>query len=181
VLKIFLRSPSVTQTEALSTLIASFGYEVTDTSDASVALWSLDAPPFAPPLPHLPTLALVTFTDEKLLIELLNLGYRGYHLPDKPSSQLKRAIHSVYEGEVWAERRIMSRALTPNAVPNLTVRQAQIAELIKLGLTNKQIAARLGIAEKTVKAHVSAILEKFGAKSRLSLLVAASSKQLDGP
>jgi DNA-binding NarL/FixJ family response regulator len=172
-LRVWLSSSSLIHTEALSSLITSFGYEVTNLSDASpqVAVWSLDTQPFPKPLPSLPTLAIVTFTEDAKLVELLELGYRGYHLPDKPSAQLKRAIYTVYEGEVWAERRIVAQALTPTLAPILTPRQDQVMSLLKLGQSNKQIAAQLGVAEKTVKAHVSAILEKFGAKNRVSLLL----------
>lgn len=175
-LKVLLNSSSLIHTEALSSLITSFGYKVTNSSSASpqVAVWSLTHPPFPKPRPSLPTLAIVTFTDDDNLLELLSLGYRGYHLPDKPSAQLKQAIQAIYEGEVWAERRIVAQALTPAVTPNLTPRQAEVMNLLKLGHSNKRIAAELSVAEKTVKAHVSAILEKFGAKNRVGLLVSAA-------
>lgn len=180
-LKVSIHSRSIIYVEALSKLVTSFGYEVTDSSDASVAVWSLDTPPFPAPPPSLPTLALVMFSEDEKLIELMSLGYRGYHLPDRPSDQLKRAIQSIYEGEVWASRRIVAHAPTLTRGPNLTPRQSEVIGLIRLGRTNKQIAAQLGIAEKTVKAHVSAVLEKFGVKNRMSLLVCASLNPLDRP
>lgn len=79
-------------------------------------------------------------------------------------------MRSLLTGEVWAERHIVAQALTPLNTPQLTPKEAQVMSLLNLKLSNKEIAHRLGNSEATIKSHVSAILDKFGAKNRLDLL-----------
>ncbi len=66
---------------------------------------------------------------------------------------------------------MIAKALTPLDRPKLTPKETQVMSLLRMGLSNKQIAQRLDISEKTVKSHVSAILDKYGAKNRTDLLI----------
>lgn len=180
-LKVSVHSASRVVAEALAKLIAEIGYVVVNGSDAppDVAVWSVHTRPFPKPPPSCPALAVVTFTEDDELAELLSLGYRGYHLPDSSPHHLKEAIHAVHAGEVWAARRIVVHAFNLPA-PNLTPRQSEVIQLIRSGYSNKRIAAQLSMSEKTVKAHVSAVLEKFGVKNRMELVLKDLSPRTNG-
>lgn len=174
---IWIYSPNTIVSEALGKYISSLGFKAQLEPDpvADIAVWNLcgQHSPFLPP-PPMPTLALLCFSRTEELTELLRLGYRGYHRPDAPPEDLPKALRALLAGEVWAERHIVAQALTPLSTPQLTPKEAQVMSLLNLGLSNKQIAHRLGNSETTVKSHVSAILEKFGAKNRVDLLLQRS-------
>jgi len=99
--------------------------------------------------------------------------------------QFLTAIDKVRAGEIWLPRAWMSRILRRNhgsdrqitnsglhsRLDDLSVREAEIAQYISRGLSNKQIAAELEISENTVRAHVSNIFKKLHIKRRIDLIV----------
>jgi DNA-binding NarL/FixJ family response regulator len=109
----------------------------------------------------------------------LQHGALGVVLKDRPAEVLMRAIRAVLAGEVWLERSMVSsffrrerpvpveRPVTPE---RLTPREAQIVELVSLGLPNKQIAERLSIAENTVRHHLTSIFDKLAVENRVQLM-----------
>lgn len=173
---IWVYAPNTVVSEAIAGYIRNLGFRAQLEPDppADVAVWNLcgQHSPFLPP-PPMPTLALLCFSHTEELTELLRLGYRGYHRPDAPPEDLPKALRALLAGEVWAERHVIAHALTPPSThaPKLTPKETQVMSLLSLGLSNKQIAYRLGNSETTVKSHVSAILEKLGAKNRVDLLL----------
>jgi two-component system, NarL family, nitrate/nitrite response regulator NarL len=70
----------------------------------------------------------------------------------------------------YIARRLAENNIRTNAALQLSVREREVFGLILQGLTNKEIAAQLGISESTAKFHVSAILKKCGARSRLDVV-----------
>jgi two-component system NarL family response regulator len=118
-------------------------------------------------------------------VELFKAGVRGYCRIDIDPELLKRVVVAVQLGELWIRRSLMARlldelgvrvpaeALEKRAVVGrlvrLTVREQQIAALVGGGGTNKQIARRLAISERTVKAHLTEIFRKLGITDRLKL------------
>lgn len=176
-LRVLVHSPSRTLSRALVLLLESLGFQGQEGAEPApeVAVWNVCAQSIVPP-PPVPTLAVITFGDERDLLELLSLGYRGYLSPEEAPAKLAEAIRAVHAGDVWAERRILARAVVaPRAQAHLSLREAQVMNLLSLGHSNKQIAAQLGLAEGTVKAHVSALLEKHGAKNRVELALKKTS------
>ena len=102
---------------------------------------------------------------------MLNTGYRGYLSGEESAEDLGNAVHAVLGGEIWAERSILSLFVRSQGAPTLTAREHQVLSLVVEGLSNKAVAQRLKLSEKTVKVYVSKVLDKLGAKSRTELIV----------
>jgi two-component system, NarL family, response regulator LiaR len=94
----------------------------------------------------------------------------GYLLKDTEAAELRRAIKAAAEGSVHlapeAAARLMCEVRSPESPEALTGRETEVLQLLAWGRSNKQIASRLYVSEKTVKAHVSSILMKLGVQSR---------------
>ena len=110
---------------------------------------------------------------------LLPLGIRGYGNLYMHDDHLKQALDVIASGNVWLYPEFMfalirsATATAPSThselLEKLTERERDTALLVKEGRSNKEIAARLGITERTVKQHISHIFEKLGVGDRLSL------------
>jgi len=93
---------------------------------------------------------------------------------------LRQAIGRVLQGEVWTppdvdltREREDETTATIARLATLTPQQVRVLMMLSGGLLNKQIAYELGVSEATVKAHVSAILQKLGVESRTQAVIAA--------
>jgi DNA-binding NarL/FixJ family response regulator len=118
-------------------------------------------------------------------IELLKQGARGYFDNHLPPDKLHFAMHAILNGEVWVERYVISSLideLTHVAIPEISQKQQQslaslspkeieVAMLVSHGSTNKMIAHKMAITERTVKAHLTAIFQKLTIFDRLSLAI----------
>ncbi len=103
----------------------------------------------------------------------LNAGALGYLTKDADAALLIQAIQSVHHGRRFLPPNV-ARLFADHPDPDpLTAREQQIVSLIALGLGNKEIGNRLGIAEKTVRVHMTHILDKMGATDRTQLLILA--------
>jgi DNA-binding NarL/FixJ family response regulator len=98
---------------------------------------------------------------------------------------MRGAISRVFEGGVWTPPEVDlgagSDAETADLLTrltSLTPQQVRVLMMLSEGLLNKQIAYELGVSEATVKAHVSAILQKLGVESRTQAVIAASKIEL---
>ena len=167
---VWVSSESNILTEALVQFVSRLGFEAhtEQTSQVEVALLHLGkpAPPFPAP-PALPTLALTS--SQVNATKLLQHGYRGHLDMGASAETLKRALNAVHNGEIWANRETLTRLLEDLTHPELTRRETEVLALVAQGLSNRTIAARLGIAERTVKTHVANLFEKFRVKSRVQL------------
>ena len=100
---------------------------------------------------------------------------------DSKTEQLTQAIRTISKDEIWAQRRIVTKALArilyleegkPKPLQlNLTKREEQIVSLVMQGYSNKRIANKLSLSEKTVKNHLGVIFKKLGISSRLQLAI----------
>jgi DNA-binding NarL/FixJ family response regulator len=120
-------------------------------------------------------IALTSFLDDEKVLPAVRAGAAGYLLKDVEPEQLVRAIRTVHGGEALlhpAATATVMRELADHAEPayeadlGLTGREREVLALVARGLPNKLIARELGIAEKTVKTHVSSILAKLGVTDR---------------
>jgi len=124
-------------------------------------------------------LVLTTFDDDERIFDALKAGAAGYLLKDTPSEQLAEAIDTVHRGEsylqpsiaskVVAEFSRLSRAARPRReqlVEPLSLREEEVLRWLSQGMSNKEIASQLNLAEGTVKNHVSNILGKMGVQDR---------------
>jgi two-component system, NarL family, response regulator LiaR len=117
-------------------------------------------------------IVLTSFGDEDKLFAALRAGAAGYLLKDVEPSDLVRAIRSAHAGQSPLSPAIATRVVEEvahggSAAPGeLTPRELDVLTLIARGRSNKVIARELGVAEKTVKTHVSHILGKLGLTDR---------------
>ncbi len=122
-------------------------------------------------------------TDERILAAL-RAGAQGYLLKGAPREELFRAVRTVASGGSLLTPVVASRLLRhvaePEAapVPALTDRERETLLLLGRGLQNKEIAARLGIRERTAKFHVAALMRKLGAGNRTEVVTLATQRGL---
>jgi two-component system nitrate/nitrite response regulator NarL len=136
-----------------------------------------------------PRTKIVLFTktpDETEAIIALQAGAKGYCDQDMTASLLKRAVDRVQSGEIWVGRTLVPRLLEEltsltelqqrdssgkpkSRLERLSQRELEVAHLIGGGANNKEIATRLNISSRTVKAHVTTIFRKLGFSDRLRL------------
>jgi two-component system, NarL family, response regulator LiaR len=121
-------------------------------------------------MPDVEVVALTSVLEDASVTGAVRAGAIGYLLKDTNVEELHRAVRGAAEGRVYlaseAAARLMREVRAPENPEALTDREAEILMLLARGKANKQIASSLYISEKTVKAHVSAILMKLGVQSR---------------
>lgn len=117
--------------------------------------------------------ALTSFGEEARVHAALEAGATGYLLKDAEADEVASAIRAAHRGELQLDpaiaRRLMQqlRATPPdNPAAKMTVRELEVLRVIGAGRANKEIAAELGISERTARTHVSNILGKLGLHSR---------------
>jgi len=143
------------------------------------ALQSLSAQGALPP-----TIILTTFDDDQLVLAGLKAGARGYLLKDVSLDQLVGAIETVAKGGSLVQPAVTQRLLSGlermqndftslDRPDPLTERETEILRLMAGGYSNKEIANSLGVAEGTVKNHVSNILSKLGVRDRTRAVLKA--------
>ena len=104
---------------------------------------------------------LTTFSDREKILAALDAGAIGYLLKDAEPEQIVNGVRAAAREESPLDPRAARAVLTARSAPaahGLTDRERDVLILLVSGLSNKQIARRLGIAEKTVKAHLSNII-----------------------
>jgi DNA-binding NarL/FixJ family response regulator len=129
--------------------------------------------------PQAKVIILTTFDDDEYVFEGLRAGALGYLLKDVSGRDLAQAIRTVVAGGALIEPSVARKVLgefarlVPPARPvtavlpdPLTEREQQVLRLLSQGLTNKEIALRLSLAEGTVKNNVTVILQKLGVHDR---------------
>lgn len=122
---------------------------------------------------------LVLASEPRRAREALAAGARGAISRHASGLGLARALDAVLEGLVVLDEDFAEEALRPapralGAVEELTPREMEVLEFLALGLSNRQIADRLGVSFHTVKFHVNSILGKLGAESRTQVVALAA-------
>ncbi len=117
--------------------------------------------------PETKILVFSGYMSDELIVQCLQAGAKGYLAKTAKTSDLVSAIKVVNSGGVWAEQRMMAKALEKN--PTVTKRELDIIRLVSEGLRNKEIADKLGISEKTVKAHMHSVFKKLHVEHRLQV------------
>jgi NarL family two-component system response regulator LiaR len=129
-------------------------------------------------VPEARVLVLTSFTDDAQIFAAMEAGAAGYLLKDIEPEALAAAVREVAAGNPVLHPRVATRLMRRSAAPvaglaELTARERDVLRLIVEGLANKEIAGRLGIGEKTVKTHVSRVLDKLHAADRTQAAVMA--------
>jgi len=129
--------------------------------------------------------------DETVIIKALVAGAKGYLSKTTGLRELCRAVEAVHRGELWVERRLMSRLLDDHVSSHstkkngyeapkeiLTPREHEVLRCLSTGSSNKEIAGELYISEKTVKSHLNSIFRKFNVTKRLQAILYAVNRGL---
>lgn len=133
-------------------------------------------------MPDLRCLMLTSFTSDEAMLDAILAGASGYVVKDIKGMELARAIKEVGAGRSLLDNRaaaaLMSKlrgaARHTDPLSGLTDQEKVLLNLLGEGLTNKQIAARMFLAEKTVKNYVSRLLAKLGMERRTQAAVFVS-------
>ena len=131
-----------------------------------------------------PTIILTTFDDDELLLAGIQAGAKGFLLKDVALAELVSAVKTVSEGGSVVKPAVTQRLLkglenlhtefySLDRPDPLTERETEILRLMAGGYSNKEIANSLGVAEGTVKNHVSNILSKMGVRDRTRAVLKA--------
>lgn len=133
-------------------------------------------------------LMLTSYSDDEALFEAIMAGASGYVLKQIRGSELLDAVKRVAAGESLLDPAITERVLNRLRAPDeederlarLTPQERRILHHIADGLTNRQIAAEMHLAEKTIKNYVSNLLSKLGMERRTEAAVFATKLELTG-
>jgi DNA-binding NarL/FixJ family response regulator len=134
-------------------------------------------------------LAVAERFDQRCAFSLLRLGVKGLLSFDEAPAHLVRAVQEILQGGIWVSRSLLSRfidstvrSLNPRNPRLLSLgealsrREHQVCGLLMENLSNREIASRLQVSERTAKFHVSNLLAKYGLKRRADLVVLSYSQ-----
>lgn len=132
--------------------------------------------------PSIQALILTSFEDDEALFAAIMAGAAGYILKQIRGTDLVDAVRRVAAGQSLLDPAVTQRVLErirrgpdqPDELRSLTEQERRILALVAEGLTNREIAARMFLAEKTVKNYVSSLLAKLGLERRTQAAVLAS-------
>jgi DNA-binding NarL/FixJ family response regulator len=114
---------------------------------------------------------LTSFADRARVMDALSAGAVGYLLKDSEPGEVLAAVRAAAQGHAPLDARVAG-ALLPHREPapgtDLSAREREVLLLVAEGLANKQIATRLGIAERTVKVHLGNVFRRIGVTDRTS-------------
>jgi DNA-binding NarL/FixJ family response regulator len=130
--------------------------------------------------PSLPIVVVSANDDPAVIRRCMEFGASGFIPKTLGVEALRAAIARVLQGEVWTPPDVdltrntdVETAAMIARLSTLTPQQVRVLMMLSGGLLNKQIAYELGVSEATIKAHVSAILQKLGVESRTQAVIAA--------
>jgi DNA-binding NarL/FixJ family response regulator len=128
-------------------------------------------------VPNARVLILTALRDPGRDEAALRAGARGFVHKDASAALVLRAVRAVAAGELWFEPAVLRSSASarrpPSPFSTLTDREREIVALVGEGLRNEEIARRIGITEKTVRNHLTAVFDKVGVSGRLELVVFA--------
>jgi NarL family two-component system response regulator LiaR len=136
--------------------------------------------------PSTEVIALTSFADDEKVFTAIRSGATGYLLKDVQPNDLVKAVLAADRGEVQLHpevaKLLMHEVVAPtkevDSLDELTEREREVLGLLGLGMSNKEIAYKISVSEKTVKAHVSSILNKLNLPGRTHAALYASKRGL---
>ena len=142
--------------------------------------------------PQSAVIILTTFNEDDLMLRGLKAGARGFLLKDTDRASLLNAVRAAARGQTVLPPQVLARVLAhTEAAPlpafstvensDLTERETEVLNAAARGERSKEIALRLGITERTVKAHLASIYHKFGVDSRAAAVAEAARRGLLPP
>lgn len=130
-------------------------------------------------LPAARAIVLTSFDDDDALAAALDAGAAAYLLKSVRGAEITDVIRAVAAGRVLLDERTVTRRKAGHDDPteNLTPSELKVIELIGEGLSNREIAERLGVVEKTVKNHITSLLAKMGLQRRTQVAAWVASRK----
>lgn len=129
--------------------------------------------------PQIPVVVVSASEDPSTIRRALEFGASGYVPKSLPVEKIRTAVRQILDGGVWSPPDIPLEGTTDpetrdlaSRLSSLTPQQVRVLMMLGEGLLNKQIAYKLNVSEATIKAHVSAILQKLGVDSRTQAVIA---------
>lgn len=118
--------------------------------------------------PEILPIVLTSFDDDEALAESLEAGAHAYVLKTVRGAEITDVIKAVATGRILLDERTITRRRADHDDPtaDLTPSERKVLELIGDGLSNREIGEKLGVAEKTVKNHITSLLSKMGLQRR---------------
>ncbi|MGD0751949.1 MAG: response regulator transcription factor [Anaerolineales bacterium] len=134
--------------------------------------------------PEIAVVILTTFNEDDLMMRGLRMGAKGYLLKDTDRETLFNTIRAASRGETLLRPEIMKRVLAQgnetgavtSSPADLTERELEVLRGVAQGERSKEIAMRLGITERTVKAHLASIYNRLGVDSRAAAIAVAAQR-----
>jgi DNA-binding NarL/FixJ family response regulator len=164
--------------------------------DGVGATQRLTADDFAADRAHtVKVLVLTTFSNDEQVYAALRAGASGFLLKDGVPTDLANAVREIHAGNAYLHPAVTRSVIadlahrpgpgpsprTPGLLDRLTPRECEILQLMALGLTNREIAERLFLAEATVKTHVCRVIMKLGVEDLTQAVVLAYQNRLVEP
>jgi two-component system, NarL family, nitrate/nitrite response regulator NarL len=132
--------------------------------------------------PRTRSVVLLDSQDDDAVIEAFRAGARGIFSAESSVAMFSKCIHSVHQGEIWADSHGVSLAVdvlasTPvvrtvgaNGLNLLSKREIEVVQCVVQGMTNQEIADRMGLSRHTIKNYLFRVFDKLGVSSRVELL-----------
>jgi len=139
------------------------------------------------------SVVLLDSSKEEVVLEAFRAGARGIFSRRGSVESLCKCIHSVHQGQIWGNSEEMSlvlealastpsvRAVDANGLDLLSKREREVVQCLAEGLTNREIAERLGLSQHTVKNYLFRVFDKLGVSSRVELLFMTLSQSNPSP
>ena len=132
--------------------------------------------------PELRAVMLLDSSKREIIVQAFRAGARGIFSRHESVETLAKCIHSVHQGQIWANSQQLSfavealaaspmvRAVDANGLNLLSKRELEVVRCLSEGLSNREIAGRLGLSQHTIKNYLFRVFDKLGVPSRLELL-----------
>ena len=139
-------------------------------------------PRLAAVAPQARVIVLTAYDTDERVLGAVTAGAKGYLLKGGAAGEIVQAIRDVHSGGSHLAPRVAAKVLaqvrTPQRTRLLSPRERTVLRLVSSGLSSKQIARQLSITERTVKFHISSILNKLGAENRAQAVAEAARRGL---
>ena len=135
---------------------------------------------------NIKVIILTVHNEIEYLLKAVEIGIDGYMLKDSDSSELKKAINTVVQGESYIQpnlipllnSKMIERDIDKEKLKLLTKREVEVLKLMASGACNKEIGEKLSISERTVKNHISSIFRKIDVADRTQAAIFAIKNDL---
>jgi two-component system nitrate/nitrite response regulator NarL len=137
--------------------------------------------------PRIPAIVLVDSPKRETVLDAFRAGAHGIFDKHESLEDLRKCLHKVHEGQVWADSRELKfalealstvptiRAVNADGLSLLSRRELQVVRCLAEGLTNREIGARLGLSQHTIKNYLIEVFKKLGVSNRVELFSLAVS------